>query len=59
MRLTVLQISRVVPNKNTGIVRKRLPPKTYVSHPRHILEKTQTEAYLEFKRKYPHVKMGL
>ena len=52
------EISQVVPNKNTGIVRKRLAPKTYVSHPRHILEKTQTEAFLEFKRKYPDVKMG-
>ena len=52
------EISRVVPNKNTGIVRKCLAPKTYVSHPRHILEKMQTEAFLEFKRKYPDVKMG-
>ena len=51
------EISRTMPNKK-DIVRKRLAPKTYVSHPKQILEKTQTEAYHEFKTKYPEIKMG-
>ena len=50
-------ISRTTPNKK-DIVRKRLAPKTYVTHPKQILEKTQTEAFLEFKQKYPQTKMG-
>ena len=50
-------ISRTTPNKK-DIVRKRLAPKTYVTHPKQILEKTQTEAFLEFKQKYPQIKMG-
>ena len=44
-------ISRTTPNKK-DIVRKRLAPKTYVTHPRQILEKMQTEAFLE------DIKMG-
>ena len=50
-------ISRTTPNKK-DIVRKRLAPKTYVTHPKQILEKTQTEAFLEFKQKYTQIKMG-
>ena len=50
-------ISRTTPNKK-DIVRKRLAPKIYVVHPKHILEKTQTEAYVEFKTKYPEINMG-
>ena len=50
-------ISRTTPNKK-DIVRKRLAPKTYVVDPKQILEKTQTEAYVEFKTKYPEIKMG-
>ena len=43
-------ISRTTPNKK-DIVRKRLAPKIYVVHPKQILEKTQTETYMEFKTK--------
>ena len=38
-------IFRTTPNKR-DIVRKRLAPKTYVTYPKQILEKTQTEAYI-------------
>ena len=51
-------VSRVSPHKTDAEIRKRLAPKTYVKHARHLLEKTQTEAYLDFKEKYPEVKMG-
>ncbi len=50
-------ISRTTPNKR-DIVRKRLAPKIYVPHPKHTLEKMQTEAYMEFKIKHPEMKMG-
>ena len=50
-------ISRTTPNKR-DIVRKRLAPKIYVAHPKQILDKTQTEAYMEIKTKYPEIKMG-
>ena len=50
-------IFQTTPNKK-DIVLKRLAPKTYVTHPKQILEKTQTEAFLEFKQKYPQIKMG-
>jgi hypothetical protein len=50
-------ISWTTPNKK-DIVRKRLAPKTYVTHAKQVLEKTQTEAYLEFKQKYPDIQMG-
>lgn len=30
---------------------------TYTSHPKQILDKTQTEVYLEFKGKYPEIKI--
>ena len=50
-------ISRTTPDKK-DIVRKRLAPKIYVTHSKHILEKTQTEAFNKFKEKYPDIKMG-
>ncbi|KAH3894125.1 hypothetical protein DPMN_018283 [Dreissena polymorpha] len=34
-------------------------PKAYVSHMIHVLEKTQTEVYNEFEKKYPQIKMSL
>ena len=49
-------ISRPTGNKK-DMIRKRLAVRTYVNHPKQILEKTQTEVYLEFKAKYPEVKM--
>ena len=50
-------ISWTTPNKE-DIVRKRLARKTYVMHPKQVLEKTQTEAFLEFKQKCSEIKMG-
>jgi hypothetical protein len=40
------------------IKRMRISPKTYSSHQIQFLEKTQTEAYLEFKSKYPEIKIS-
>ena len=50
-------ISRPTGNKK-DIIRKRLGVRTYTSHPKQILDKTQTEVYLEFKAKHPEIKMG-
>ena len=36
----------------------RLGPKIYSSHQIQLLEKTQTEAYLEFKTKHPEIKIS-
>ena len=51
------EISRPTGNKG-DIVRKRIVHNTFVSHAKHILEKTQTEAYLKFKDKNPDIKRG-
>ena len=40
------------------MVRKWLAIRTFVSHPKQILDKTQTEVFLKFKAKYPEIKMG-
>lgn len=50
-------ISRPTGNKK-DVLRKRIARKTYVSHPKQVLEKTQTEAYIQFKHDYPDIKMG-
>ena len=50
-------VSRPTGNKK-DIMRKRIARKTFVSHPKQILEKTQTEAFLQFKRDNPGIKMG-
>ena len=50
-------ISRPTGNKK-DMIRKRLGVRTYTSHPKQVLDKTQTEVFLEFKAKYPEVKMG-
>lgn len=49
-------ISRPSANKN-DFKRVRIGPKSYASHMKYILEKTQTEVYLEFKDKFPHIKI--
>lgn len=49
--------TRTTGNKN-DIKRARKGPNLYVSHAIHILEKTQTEVYLDFKKKNPSVKIG-
>lgn len=50
-------ISRPTGNKK-DVIRQRVSPNVYVSHEKQILEKTQTEAFLEFRDKYPDIKMG-
>ncbi|XP_071122993.1 uncharacterized protein [Mytilus edulis] len=49
--------SRPTNNKN-DIKRVRLGPNIYSSHQCCILEKTQTEFFLDFIREYPEVKIG-
>ena len=50
-------VSRPTNNKN-DIKRVRISPKEYFSHSCYILEKTQTEIFLQFKNEYPDVKIG-
>ena len=50
--------SRPSGNKK-DIKRSRLGPKTYTSHMVHVLEKTQSEVYDDFKQKYPEIKISL
>ena len=38
-------------------VKKRIRKQQYVHHAKHVLEKTQTEAFLEFQQLYPNVKV--
>ena len=49
--------SRTSANKN-DVKRLRICPKEYISHQTHLLEKTQTEVFLDFKTKYPDLKMS-
>ena len=49
-------VSRPTGNKK-DIARERIRPNEYCEHEKQILEKTQNEVYIEFKRKYPEVKM--
>ena len=44
--------------KQGGHSKKTIARNTFVSHAKQILEKTQTEAYLQFKDKNPDIKMG-
>ena len=46
--------SRPTGNKNDA-KRKRLGPKDYIEHEKQILEKTQSEIFKDFKRKYPQI----
>ena len=48
--------SRPTGNKN-DVKRKRLGPKDYIEHEKQILEKTQSEIFQDFKRKYPEIVM--
>ena len=48
--------SRPTGNKN-DVKKKRLGPKEYIEHEKQILEKTQTEIFQDFKKKYPEVTM--
>ena len=49
--------SRPTGNKK-DIKRMRTGPKMYISHAIHLLEKTQTEVFLDFQRKHPNVNMS-
>ena len=49
-------VSRPTGNKR-DVVRKRLAPKTYAENEKHVLDVTQTEAYLMFREKHPEAKM--
>lgn len=39
------------------ILRKRTGKKEYIEHAKHVLEKTQTEAFLEFQAIHPDIKI--
>ena len=39
------------------VIKKRTGKKQYIEHAKHVLEKTQTEAFLEFQAQYPEVKI--
>ena len=40
-------------------VKKRVGKGKYVVHPKHVLEKTQSECFAEFQRLYPEIKIKL
>jgi len=40
------------------LIRKQVGVKTWVEHPKHMLEKTQTEAYVEFASMDPEIKIS-
>ena len=49
--------SRPTGNKE-DLIRKRVGVKTWVEHPKNVLEKTQTEAYVEFSSMHPEIKIS-
>ena len=49
--------ARPAANKK-DIKRVRLGPKLYSSHMTFVLERTQTEVFIDFKEKYPNVKIS-
>lgn len=53
---------KMVASRPTGnkkdLIRKRVGVKTWVEHPKHVLEKTQTEAYVEFASMHPEIKIS-
>ena len=49
-------VSRPTRNKRDTTC-EHIRPNEYCEHEKQILEKTQNEVYIEFKRKYPEVKM--
>ena len=50
-------VSRPTGNKN-DVKRHRIGPKSYISHPIQILEKTQTEIFHDFTVAYPTIKIS-
>jgi len=50
-------VSRPTGNKR-DVKRERLGPSIYASHMIHILEKTQTDIYTDFRRENPDIKIS-
>ena len=50
-------VSRPTGNKKDEL-RERVGPNDYMTHAKQILEMSQTEVYLQFKSKYPEIKIG-
>ena len=50
-------ISHPTGNK-PDIKRERLGPNIYASHMAQVIEKTQTDVYIDFVAKYPDIKIG-
>ena len=50
------EVSRPTGDKK-DVIRKRTGKKQHIEHAKHVLEKTQTEAFLEFQAQYPEVKI--
>ena len=51
------RISHPTGNKS-DIIRERLGPNIYFSHMAQVIEKTQTDAYIDSVAKYPDIKIG-
>ena len=51
------QASRPTGNKK-DVVKQRISRRQYIHHAKHVLEKTQTEAYMEFRELYPNIKVS-
>ncbi|KAL9976804.1 hypothetical protein ACROYT_G014138 [Oculina patagonica] len=51
------EASRPTGDKN-DIIRKRIGPKLYIEHPKHVLEQTQSEVYFNFRAANPDVKIS-
>ena len=53
---------KMVASRPTGnkkdLIRKHIGVKTWVEHPKHMLEKTQMEAYAEFASMHPEIKIS-
>ena len=46
------------PKGNKDIFGERVVANTYLTHEKQLLDKSQTEVYLKFKKKYPEIKIG-
>ena len=51
------QASRPTGDKK-DVVKQRISRRQYIHHAKHVLEKTQTEAYMEFRELYPNIKVS-
>ena len=59
VKQTICQFWTFEASRPTGdkkdLVRKRIRPKQYLEHAKHVLEQTQSEAYLNFCAQHPEV----